>query len=328
MTDPDIDWLRDWTPVRTLFEPERERVMWTHFDAREFDQPFFQQTIAAHFEADPRARVLATPLNILDGLERHLPHIAPTGFIFHSMRCGSTLVANALRALGDTLVISEPPPLNELLFLPFRTLREPEERVRWVRGMMAALCQDRGRGHRRAFIKFTATNVRCHDIIRDAFPDVPCLFLYRHPVDVLVSFMKDPPGWVDIKSEPDVAEAMLRMPGANFAGASDEEFAAKVLAALYDSGLAIAERGAVVDYEQLRPETIGDIARVFGVVASQEELDRMAETFRYHSKSTGVNREFKRDTNVKRATADKTIQELANQFAMEPFQRLVRRSGR
>ena len=152
-----------------------------------------------------------------------------------------------------------------MLFLPFRTLREPEDRVRWVRGMIAALCQPRGRGHHRAFIKFTSTNVRCHDIIRAAFPDVPCLFLYRHPVEVLVSFLKDPPGWMGIKAEPGIAEAMLRMLGAELDGASNEEFAARVLGAFYESGLAIAERGTVLDYEQLRPEAMGAIARVFGV---------------------------------------------------------------
>lgn len=310
--------------MRALFEPERERVMWTDFGARDFDQPFFQQTINAHFESDAGARILATPLNILDGLERHLPHITPTGFIFHSMRCGSTLLANALRTLCDTLVISEPPPLNELLFWPFRTLRKPEERVRWVRGMIAAFCQPRGRGHRRAFIKFTGTNVRCHEIIREAFPDVPCLFLYRHPVDVLVSFMKDPPGWANIKSEPDVAEAMLRMPGANFASASDEEFAARVLGAFYDSGLEIAKHGAALDYEQLRPETMGAVTRMFGVEASEEELERMGMIFRHHSKHPHERAEFERDTDTKRASADEAIKELASRFAMSSFERLVR----
>ncbi len=318
----DLTRLRDWTPVRTLLEPEREAVLWTRFGEREFDLPFFQQTIAARFEAEPGAQVLATPLNVLDGLEGQLPHVTPTGFIFHTSRCGSTLLANALRALEDTLIISEPPPLNELLFLPFRTLREPEDRVRWVRGMIAALCQPRGRGHRRAFIKLTSTNLRCHDIIRAAFPDVPCLFLYRHPVEVLVSFLKDPPGWMGIKAEPGIAEAMLRMPGAELDGASNEEFAARVLGAFYESGLAIAERGTVLDYEQLRPEAMGAIARVFGVEASAGEIRRMGEVFRYHSKNARVNRQFESDTEAKRAVAGEIIEQLANRFAMEPFERL------
>jgi hypothetical protein len=37
------------------------------------------------------------------------------------------------------------------------------------------------------FVKFTSYNVLFIDFIKAAFPDVPCLFLYREPGEVLVS---------------------------------------------------------------------------------------------------------------------------------------------
>ncbi|MCK5365077.1 MAG: hypothetical protein KAR22_18995, partial [Gammaproteobacteria bacterium] len=74
--------------------------------------------------------------------------------------------------------------------------------------------------------------------------------------------------------------------------------------------------------EQLGPEAMGAIARVFGVEASAGEIGRMGEVFRYHSKNASVNRQFESDTEAKRAVAGEIIEQLANRFAMEPFERL------
>jgi hypothetical protein len=36
------------------------------------------------------------------------PRIQPTGFIFHISRCGSTLLANALKTANQVLVVAAP----------------------------------------------------------------------------------------------------------------------------------------------------------------------------------------------------------------------------
>lgn len=82
------------------------------------------------------------------------PRIQPTGFIFHISRCGSTLLANALKTANQVLVVSEPRPVTEtlLLRLPSGGADEPEKLV----------------------IKFTSINILAMRQMRTWWPDVPC----------------------------------------------------------------------------------------------------------------------------------------------------------
>ena len=43
------------------------------------------------------------------------PLPVPAGLVFHLSRCGSTLVSGCLSTLDDTTVLSEPPPMTEVL---------------------------------------------------------------------------------------------------------------------------------------------------------------------------------------------------------------------
>jgi len=181
--------LAEWTPIR-LFAPEgRLLVDWCRLPPEPFADPFFEQTVGRAL-CDPGRMLFrrATPLDTLADFDRERPGLAPTGFIFHLSRCGSTLLAQMLGALPGCLVVSEAPPIDQVLQVAARVPGATRAQLLgWFRGMVHALGQRRRGDETRFFVKLDCWHARALPFIREAFPEVPWVFLYRDPVEVLVS---------------------------------------------------------------------------------------------------------------------------------------------
>jgi len=117
--------------------------------------------------------------------------IEPTAFIFHESRCGSTLVANVLTAMDpeEHRVYSEAKPLITAIkacgvkgeyFTAFRAT----ELLRDVIYMMGWTNDPK---EKRLFFKMQSSVIKYIDVVMQAFPDTPWIFLYRDPVQVLMS---------------------------------------------------------------------------------------------------------------------------------------------
>ena len=97
--------LKGWMPVDAVVVEGRPGLWWMDMDGVILSEPFFQQTVE-RAKQDNR-RELFTEFDVLLQLEKQLDSVSPTGFIFHSSRCGSTLVANACRVISNSIVLSE-----------------------------------------------------------------------------------------------------------------------------------------------------------------------------------------------------------------------------
>ena len=106
----------DWLPVRVYWQENRAFVDWCCVGKEHFREPFFDQTIERLFR-QPFNLLFRhqTPIEFLGELSERLPALAPTGFIFHLSRCGSTLISQMLAALDRNIVMSEPPPVDSVL---------------------------------------------------------------------------------------------------------------------------------------------------------------------------------------------------------------------
>ncbi len=82
---------------------------------RESDRAVFPANSRARKSEDTNRGELFTEFDVLLQLEKSLDSVAPTGFIFHSSRCGSTLVANACRAITNSIVLSEANAIDKLV---------------------------------------------------------------------------------------------------------------------------------------------------------------------------------------------------------------------
>ena len=116
---------------------------------------------------------------------------SPPGIVFHVARCGSTLVSQLLKQHVGLVVYAEPMPVNEILLPPHKWPRT--EVVAALRSLGAAFAR-----HARKpwVLKLTSWNTLFCDLIAEAFPDSPWVLCLRDPVEVGVSLLQQPAGWI------------------------------------------------------------------------------------------------------------------------------------
>src|SRR5439155_22829250 len=130
-----------------------------------FEEPFFQQTVDRFCADHPAVRVVRTGLEELLAVEAARGGREPAGFIFHMGRCGSTLVANLLRALRGSRVIVEAPARNQILGTAAST-PTMADRAGLLRAAVHALG---GRPGGPYFVKFSSWNALYLPLVRAAF---------------------------------------------------------------------------------------------------------------------------------------------------------------
>lgn len=267
--------------VRLRGEPQ---IDWAMVDAA-FTDPFFEQTAERAMQHPFNlAFRRTTPLAALDPFADD-PPLAPTGFVFHMSRCGSTLIAQMLARLDATIVLSEPQPLDALLRLRGRGI-DDETLIEWLRRMISALGRPRA-GERRLFVKFHAWHVLELPLLARAFPNVPWVFVFREPRAVLRSQARGPGaevifGTIDPRlMDIDAAAGYALTPG---------EYAARVVAAFCDSALRCAAlgRSAFLDYASLPDGLFDPLLAFFGLSPVEEETRRMREIARADTKHAGA----------------------------------------
>ena len=276
--------LIDWAPIRFYWRGSDAFVDWCYMGNDRFTDPFFFDTIQ-HRLALPFNLLFRhqTPIEFLGELHTAGPVIAPTGFVFHMSRCGSTLVSQMLASLPSSIVISEAPPVDSVIDTR-RSSSADSQRPEWLRWMIGALGRRRYPAERDLFIKFDSWNMLDLDFIRSVFPEVPWIFLYRNPVEVIVSHVRQRgsqtiPGAME-KLLPDLSLiAALQMP--------PEEYCARVLAKVCEAALEHAqdEKALLINYEQLPDAVSGSIAKHFGLSFAPEELDQMNRAARFDAKT-------------------------------------------
>ncbi|MCM3869327.1 MAG: hypothetical protein ND895_01350 [Pyrinomonadaceae bacterium] len=327
-TLPDIEQLRSWLPVDALVSQGRPAIEWLNMSGVVLAEPFFDQTVARVRNETATELPLITDLAELMRLEKVSDSLSPSGFIFHSSRCGSTLVANACRALRDSLVIAEAPVLDKLISRFFTDTDEAGTKEllysAFLRGAVSALGQRRFGTERHYFIKFAPTSILQFGRIRRIWPGVPVLVLYRDPIETIVSNLQTIPDWMTIESNPAVSAAVLGVRLSDLASLSPEEFCARALGRFYSAAAAeIDDNTLLCNYNELSPETLLRLIRFFRVSVSAEETETIIQQAGLYSKDPLRETAFTDDGHSKRASASTSLREMAEKWAMPAYRRLV-----
>jgi len=312
------DLLNDWTPIRAYEGESTLHIDWCYMSDTRFTKPFFRDTIRERMR-EPFSLVFRhqTPIEVLGDPSLHQQVIPPTGFIFHMSRCGSTLVAQMLASLESNIVISESPALDSVIALRKRTdLGASDD---WLRWMVAALGRRRAECERHYFIKFDSWNTIDLNYIREVFPNVPWIFLYRDPVEVLVSQIRQRgsqmvPGMIKNALPHTTFEEALRLP--------PEEYCARVLEACCSAALENASDplGLLVNYEQLPDAVTGSIARHFGISLAADEVAKMEHAAQFDAKSPSLF--FESDRARKQDEASDRIRYVAEKWLIPLYRQL------
>ena len=313
--------LDDWVPFGIRWEASNPVVDWCYMGKARFREPFFDQTIDERRRLpEYRDRNRVTPLQVLFNQNAAQPCLHPSGFIFHTARCGSTLIAQMLAASPENIVISEPNILNSALHAMPRDVNLGDaEQVELFRGLAMALGVRRDQREKHYFIKF---NSRCVDklpVILRAFPDVPWIFVYRDPLEVLVAHLKHsadvlPPGVIE--------SGLLTEDAAVLGQMRPVEFWARVLASRCAAALQFQGHGKslLVNYRQLPAIVWEALSDFFGMSRSSEDVEHMRYAARFDAKSPS--RTFSSDSETKRRAATEALRVLADRLVMPYYQEL------
>jgi hypothetical protein len=300
-----------WTPARVLSDGSAPMVEWCWTGHEPFTDPFFEQTLDRSVRR-PFSLVFR-PRTPIEGLAGISPGLRPDGFVFHTARCGSTVVTQMLAASPRNLVLSEPRPVDSVL----RLTASRTERIDWLRSLVGALGRP-PRGEVNYVLKLDAWSVLALPLIRAAFPETPWLFLYRDPVEILVSQLSHrgahmvpgalPPDLFGL--EPDSVVTM-----------ASEEYCARVLGAICEAALdGEDERAMFVEYRELPDVVVGPIAELFGLEITPAERRAALAAARLDAKNPVL--PFEDDSAEKRALATAAVREAAERWVGEPYRRL------
>jgi hypothetical protein len=310
---------RQWLPAQVAVMGDRPIVDWLHFGAKPLTAPFFEDSIR---------RALARPFNrmfryrmaigdLLDDAARQ-ESLTPSGFIFHMSRCGSTLVSQMLAALAHNVVISEAAAIDAVVQLSRAC---PDLTVKRQRPCLAAIVAAFGRRRsgreRHYFIKLDSWHALALPLFRRAFPSVPWVFLYRDPVEVLVSQMRQR----GAQMVPElVSPGLYGIDGAE--GMTSEVYCARVLTRICQAAVDGYSQGGglLINYRELPGAVDAKILPHFGVASSEQECETMMRAALYDAKAPSF--EFASDSETKQRQASELVRAQADRHLGAVYRRL------
>lgn len=303
-----------WLPAETTGDGEDAIVEWLWVGRRRLTAPFYDGSMAQARQLPfNRLFALRTPLSELEAWARALPAVEPAGLIFHMSRCGSTLAAQMLAASPADLVLSEPPPLDAVVQAAGL---DDDAKVVLLRAMAAALGHARN-GESRPFLKLDCWHSLSLPLFRRAFPDTPWVFVYRDPVEVLVSHLRRR-GMQMVPSFVPPSTFGIDLPG----GVPDADYCARVLAAVCQGVVEHGpeDGGRLVNYRDLPEALFTTILPHFGVAISDTEAALMRAAATRDAKAPG--QAFTPDGQDKRQEASDDLRAICERRVGAVYRRL------
>ncbi|MEJ0026250.1 MAG: hypothetical protein WDN01_09500 [Rhizomicrobium sp.] len=274
--------LAGWLPVNIVAANNQICVDWAYFGEGPLAEPFFEDSARRALRRPiNRLARYRTPLAELAGLVERQDALPPSGFIFHMSRCGSTLAAQMLASDRRNVVISEAAPLDAVVRLDFGRL----PRAPLLSAMVRALGRRRSAVQERYFIKLDSWHTLALPLFRLVFPDVPWVFLYRRPADVLASQMSER----GIQTVPGILPPELF--GLTAADDRDPaDYCARVLRRTCEAAIDPYARGGglLVNYDELPEAVWTRMLPHFGVDVDTEDRARLAEAAAFDAKAPNM----------------------------------------
>lgn len=307
-----------WLPIRVWQADVRWHIDWCWFGDQRLTQPFFRDDVE---------RALRLPFNQafrrktgLDALRQwHIarPGLTPNALIFHASRCGSTLMAQMLAALPDSIVLSEPPPLDSLLRAERIDPSLAGQLQDHVAALLSAYGQPRQGNEQRLFVKLDAWNLFEASLLAALYPQVPRIFLYRDPLEIAVSQLRQP----GMHCVPGLLGATgLDAPAGAQQNLSRSAYACRVIGRTLEAGLELCRRhgGIPVNYCELPEAAWGRLAAPLAI--NEADIALMQAAAQLDAKNPGMT--FSADSEQKRRAASAELQADIVQWASGPYAEL------
>jgi hypothetical protein len=265
-----------WLPVHLTTAPE-PMVDWAYVGA---PAPLLDRFALRRAMDRPLNRVFRKRMRLDDFIDGAEAGLSPAGLLFHTGRCGSTLAARMCALAPEVLVLSELPVVSQALALAASAPYLAGERgPALLRAIVSAYG---GRlAARRLIVRFEAHNALVLALASRAFAQTPIAFLFRDPVEVLVSYQGDG----GIAAAFSGAYAALWDPDA-LASWSSDDLPLLVLARIFESAHShlCAHGGLAVNYRDLPGAVADKILPHFGIAAGESAREAMQSVARMNAK--------------------------------------------
>jgi hypothetical protein len=345
--------IKNWTPIELHLSKKDRAIAWLDLGKNRFTDKMSAYTVCRSWQNQNKPQPVWTNIDILTQLQNINPGLKPKGFIFNVSKCGSTLLARMLSSLSKNLVISEDTVINKC-FMPNDLMTEVDGfpdayKTELFKGLISALGQPRLGVEENYIIRFSPKNVLELPFIKQVYPDVPWIFLYRDPVEVVVSDLVDRDSYKDISElvrqvlnlsamnlirispqHTHLATQILNFSASEILQMSDEEFLARRNGIYSQMPVHFFDENALLmNYNQLLSESgLHQVLDRFQIKASDTELATMLESLQVYSKENLRQQAYQDDRADKQKMASKKLRNLVDKWAMEPYLKLEEMRGR
>lgn len=316
-----------WFPIRVFVRDQMVWVDWCWRGARSFRAPFFQED-AQYLLQSPfnlafrRQTPIAALVDWADRSAREplsVRHAPLKAFVAHVSRCGSTLISQMLAYQPTHVVMSEPPMFDVLLGIRHRLPHvSREEQIVWLRALALVLGFAPAQ-EQHLIIKLDAWHVVEYELIHEAFPQVPWIFLYRDPVEVAVSQLKQRASYM----VPGMVGAVSRLLTPDEARTVDaEHFIPIVLGKIFEAGASLCERGAAmpVDYRALPSAVWTELRDALGIDDDAQTVEALQASALRDAKTPQMT--FEPDSRPKQSAASATLRQEVAAKCSDAYDRL------
>ncbi len=308
-------------PFRLRWHDGAGWVDWCDLGDVRLKEPFFDQTVAHRLRQNPES-LRTTPLEALFELGREQAVRSPSAFLFHSSRCGSTLITRMLAGSSRFDVFSEPEILETVLRNRTPSIVPSSAEKRALLGGLVRSFVEHRPPSQGVFLKTSARAIEDYELLVATFPQVPRVFVYREPVEVLVSLVGSqaerlPPALEHAGLLPDAPEVIRQL--------TPPEFWARVLARQFLAALAMSERWPtlLLNYRQLPTAVWEQLANHCGLLFAPRDIENLRAVATESAKNPG--KLFRDDGPRKNAAASAQILALAERWVRPLYERLEAR---
>jgi hypothetical protein len=271
-------------PYKLITDDNGELLFkWIFIGTKKISEPFFDETISACLSLPENSEMPFTSAETLLERSNAIECAEPTAFIFHISRCGSTLLSQMLNLDERFVVLSEVPLLDELLCLSVSQHEKTKYISELYRAVLRIITEKRSGAEKFSVVKTDSWHLHFFETIRNIFPSVPAILLYRKPEEVIRSQQKfrgrhAVPGPV----APEVFgfdKSVLEL----FA----DEYLELVLKSYFEKCIQILstdKNSAAISFHDGPMEMLSKTLSICEIEVSESVLEKMAERTKQHSK--------------------------------------------
>lgn len=271
---PLVEDQKNFYPTGLSYRYKEPTVIWQEVANNRFLKPFFS-------DETKTSKKKYISFKELEDIVDTSKYLEPKGFIFHTSRCGSTLLSNALSSLEKNIVIKESVFIHDILTLDYKNNISSDEVKKKLVDAIKVLGRKRFDFEENLYIKFNCWEIANIEIIRELYPNTPMVILYREPKEILTSHKKIPgmqmvPQLLDGKLFDKIPKDVLF-----------DDYPSIVLENIFENCLLQKDKEKMmfINYVDIKNIFFSKIAPFFDLNLEDDEIELIKSGFKIYSKN-------------------------------------------